>query len=106
MQTSFWQANHSRQARRTFTQLPLHQNGVDPASEFETDRGQNSASRETKRLVQADRGPLITAPDDGDHLAISEFDTALDEPRKERPPDPAPEFRRIDINRILEGEPV
>src|SRR5215469_16227396 len=104
--SSSWQANHSRRARGAFTERPLHQNGVDPTAELETDCGQNSAARETKRLVQADRGPLIAAPDDSDHLAISEFVTALDEPRKERPPDPAPEFRRIDINRILEGEPV
>src|SRR5215469_11211414 len=104
--SSSWQASHSRQVRCAFAERPLHQNGVDPAAEFETDRGQNPAARETKRLVQANRGPLIAAPDDSDHLPISEFVTALDEPRKERPPDPAPEFRRIDINRILEGEPV
>src|SRR5215469_6655018 len=104
--SSSCQANLARQARRAFTELPLHQNGVDPAAKLETDRGQNSTSRETERLVQADRGPLIAAPDDRDHLAISEFVTALDERRKERPPDPAPEFRGVDINRILKAEPV
>src|SRR5215472_849335 len=96
--SSSWQANLARQVCCAFTELPLHQNRVDPAAELETDCGQNSASRETERLVQADRRPLIAAPDDSDHLAISEFVTALDERRKERPPDPAPKYRSIDIN--------
>src|SRR5262249_52851743 len=41
-----------------------------------------------------------------DHLPIAEFRTAIEEASQQGSADPAPDFRRLNIDRVLECEPI
>src|SRR5271155_1575338 len=84
----------------------LHQDDVDPSAEFEPDRAQDTDLGETERLVQPNRRPVIAAPDDRDHLPVALLGTALEEAGEEPRSYPAPALRRIDIDRVFEGEAI
>ena len=86
--------------------MPSEYATIDPAAEFEPDRGQETGLRKTERLVQTDRRPLVAAADHGNHLPIAEFATALEEGREQGSADAATDFSNVDVNRILEGEPI
>src|SRR5580704_963347 len=88
------------------TECSPHQDAVDPAAEFEPDRGQEAGSRKTERLVQPDRRPLVAAADHGNHLAIAEFAAAFDEGGEQGSANAATDFRGVDVNRIFEGESI
>src|SRR5580700_2805879 len=88
------------------TECSLHQDAVDPAAEFEPDRGQKTGSAKTERLVQPDRRPLIAAADHGNHLAIAEFAAAFDQGRQQGSANAATDFRGVDVYRIFKGQPI
>src|SRR5882762_10594767 len=95
-----------RQRRRAIAEGTLHQDDVDPAAEFAADGGQNADLRKAKCRVQADRRPSVAAADDRNHLAVAEFGAAVEEGSEQRPTDPASDFRGIDVDRVLQGEPI
>src|ERR1700722_15454437 len=98
--------NLTRRRRCAGTERSLHEDAVDPTSEFEPDRGQEAGSRKTERLVQPDRRPLVAAADHGNYLAIAEFAAAFDEGGEQDSANAATDFRGVDVNRIFEREPI
>src|SRR5207248_10777074 len=98
--------NLTRRHCRARTEGSLHQDTIDPGAEFEPHCGQETDPRKTERLVQPDRRPLVAAADHGNHLAIAEFATALEEGREQGSADAATDFSNVDVNRIFEGEPI
>src|SRR6516165_2646158 len=88
------------------TEGALHQDDIDPATKFETDCRENADPGKAQRCMQANRWPCIAAADDRNHLPVAEFGAAVEHGREEGPAYAAPDFRLIDVDRILQGEPI
>src|SRR5215470_13129897 len=87
-------------------QRPLHQYAVDPTAELETHSLQDSCQTKSEALMQANRADVVAVPNDRDHLAPFAPLALVDELAEQRAPDSVPSQSMIDIDRVLDGEPV
>src|SRR5207248_729105 len=95
-----------RQAIRARSELPLHQDDIDPPAEFETDRRQDPDRGETEPLMQADRAERLAAADHRDHLPVAELAAPRDHLFQQRSAEAAADFVGLDIDRILHRETI
>src|SRR5947208_5273924 len=95
-----------RRSVRARPELPLHQDDIDPAAEFETDRRQYPDRGETEPLMQADRTERLAAADHRDHLPVAELAAPRDHLFQEGPAEAAADLAGLDIDRILDRETI
>src|ERR1700758_547522 len=103
---SFSSVDRVRHHSRPQAEGTLHQHDIDPAAEFEADGRQYAHPSKAQCSVQADRRPGLAAADDRDHLSIAEYRAAVEEAAQPDTADAASDFRRIDIDRVFEREPI
>ena len=87
-------------------QRALHHHGVEPAAEFEADRGMGADQCEAQAAVQADRAGIGGIADHRDHLAVAAGLAVRDQPPQQQSADPAPMHGGRQIHRVLDGKSI